>query len=141
MTALDQLIAERECLRLMSLYCRFVDTYDHKALLDLWTPDALWVSVKDEMRGHEAIQAYLDRKPRGLSHHLCGNARIELDDDDSAHGVCDFVVHVGEDDPDAPGKKRFRARPLIGRYHDVYRRLEGRWLFAARRAELFPTTT
>lgn len=138
MSPLDRLLIEAECRRLMTRYCRLIDAYDHPALLKLWTPDALWISVNGEMRGIAEIAAYLDRKPRGLSRHLCGNSVIEIEDETRASGSCDFIVHVGEDDPDQPGLRRFRARPIIGRYDDAYRKIDGRWLFAERRTRLLP---
>lgn len=136
--ALERLIIEAECRRLVAVYCRLIDSHDHEALLELWTADAVWTSVKGAMHGRGQIKAYLDGKPRGLSRHLCGNHLIDVETPDTATGTCDFVVHIGEDDPHHPGRRRFRPVPLVGRYHDAYRRQDGRWLFASRRMELFP---
>lgn len=136
---LSRLVIEAECRRLTAVYCRLIDSYDHEALLTLWTDDAVWTSVKGAMTGLVEIKAYLDAKPRGLSRHLCGNHLIDVETPETATGSCDFVVHVGEADPDHPGQKRFKPVPLVGRYHDAYRLFDGEWRFARRRMELLPT--
>lgn len=139
LSTLDRLVIDMECRRLSALYCRLVDTYDHDALLNLWTHDAVWTSVKGEMRGHAEIQAYLGAKPRGLSRHVCSNHLIEAETTGTATGSCDFTVHIGAPATALSDRAVFQSLPLIGRYHDVYRLENGAWRFARRRMELLTT--
>lgn len=78
--------------------------------------------------GHEALlAAYTSWAPRKPQRHLIINTLITDWTDTTASATSDLVFIL-------LGKDGWKIQ-LVGRYHDTLRNVDGRWLFAFRRAE------
>jgi hypothetical protein len=133
MNPLDLLVAERDCLRLMSDYCRHLDSRDEAAFLDLFTETAVFTKTTSpiyEDHGHEAIRARLRMRPPSiLSRHLMLNHIIDVAGPDSAKGTAvGVVVRGNRDREDWP--MPLRGVELVMEYRMVFARLARGWRIA-----------
>jgi hypothetical protein len=124
-------LESREAIRnLCSRYSLAVDDHDFTSLTALFARDARygWVSDADPTVGRDAIGALLESRiaPAGPSFHVNHDMLVDWDDSDPERATGIVFCHA-EVSP--------AGRHLVGaiRYHDVYVREEGRWLFAERR--------
>ncbi len=105
------------------------DFRDMRKLASLFTPDVVIRSVNGSMnaRGVDAAIAMFDEmfKVRGPAYHWTHDRIVTFDDadPDRAEGL---VLSHAETTPN--GKASIAGL----RYHDVYRRIDGRWYFAER---------
>ncbi|MBO0676608.1 nuclear transport factor 2 family protein [Mycolicibacterium sp. S2-37] len=107
---------------LTAQYCHRFDDGQIDDLLDLFEPDATVDLGGRVSTGHEQLAGFFHgiRKATIGGRHLCVNPEFQVDGD-SATGVLDFLLVRVNGDP-----------PTVGRYHDTYRRRDGRWRFAVR---------
>jgi hypothetical protein len=134
-TDTERMLIERACERLAVDYCRLVDAYDHKALVQLFAPNGVWHSMKGPLNGHAAISAYLDAKAPSFGRHFVSNVHIDVIDADRAEGSSYFTFYVVPSKPDnepAP----LKGPAVAGRYFDKYVRTPQGWRFAERRIAL-----
>jgi len=111
---------------LVARYSAAVDDRDVDAIVDCFTRDGAFVGQANrDTRGSEAIRAYYrSRISRfGASFHYPHAFITEFDGDDDAHGVVSAHAEMA-----IAGEAVWTAL----RYHDRYRREEGRWRFAER---------
>ena len=130
MNPLDQLVAERDCLRLMSDYCRHLDSRDEDAFVRLFTETAVFTKATApvyEDQGHEAIRARVRMRPPSiLSRHLMLNHIIDVDGPSSARGVAvGMVVRGNRDREDWP--MPLRGVELVMEYRMVFARTADGW--------------
>jgi hypothetical protein len=133
MNPLDQLMAERDCLRLMSDYCRHLDARDEEAFISLFTEAAAFTKSTAptyEDHGHEAIRArFRMRPPSILSRHLMLNHIIDVEGPRSARGVAvGMVVRGTRDREDWP--MPLRGVELVMEYRMLFARAADRWQIA-----------
>jgi hypothetical protein len=133
MTPLDRLLAERDCLRLMSDYCRHLDQREEEAFVDLFTESAVFTKATPpayEDRGREAIRAtFRKRPPDILSRHMMLNHVIDIDGDETARGFAVGVVARGNRDrEDWP--MPLRGVELVMEYRMVFAQHGDRWRIA-----------
>ena len=133
MTPLDQLMAERDCLRLMSDYCRHLDSRDEAAFINLFTETAVFTKSTApayEDHGHEAIRARLRMRPPSiLSRHLMLNHIIDVEGPNSARGVAvGMVVRGNRDREDWP--MPLRGVELVMEYRMTFELSADRWRIA-----------
>jgi len=100
------------------------------AIMELYTPDAvLEVPGMGVREGADVIRAaWDDWKPKGLQRHMPVNIVITDWDDDEARATTDVVFL-------AQGDNGWSVQ-IVARYHDVFRRVGGKWLLS-RRADEF----
>ncbi|MFC8694450.1 nuclear transport factor 2 family protein [Streptomyces parvus] len=133
---LERVIAERACERLVVEFVRRLDLGEPGDVAELFTPDGLWEWAEGDRRieGRDALRAYFAGRPADrLSRRLCTNILVTLTSASTATASTYFTTfrvdgHTG-------GMLPPRLPVQIGRYEDTFRKVEGRWLLAAR--ELF----
>ncbi|MFF8982131.1 nuclear transport factor 2 family protein [Streptomyces globisporus] len=133
---LERLIAERACERLVVEFVRRLDLGEPGDVAELFAPDGLWEWAEGNRRieGRDALRAYFAGRPaERLSRRLCTNILVTLTSASTATASTYFTTfrvdgHTG-------GMLPPRLPVQVGRYEDTFRKVEGRWLLAAR--ELF----
>jgi|TARA_B110000263_G_scaffold202363_1_gene182058 hypothetical protein len=119
-------LEDREEIRgLVSRYGRVVDDREWDVLADLFAPDAVFDSVGGRAVGMAAIAEYYKAGTQDLvaSYHYAHSHEISFDDADRPSGlVCAHAELAFEDD----------TVWTALRYHDQYRRVDGRWRFSER---------
>lgn len=118
--------------RLVEQYARAVDRRDPDRLAEVFTDDAVLITLAGEVRGHEQLRSIPRRLDRyRATMHLLGSHHTETAADGTAIGWTDCVAHhVYERD----GVERVHVMYL--RYHDCFRATEAGWRIAERRLEL-----
>jgi uncharacterized protein (TIGR02246 family) len=115
--------------RTLAEYCQTVDDGRFEEFAALWAPEAVVRLPGQEVRGREAIRAWIEaaQPPERRGRHLTLNT--VLDDVGAAEvtAVSDFVF-LGRGE-------RWEVR-VVGRYHDELVPLGGRWVFRARTIEM-----
>lgn len=113
---------------LVAAYGERIDTGDLDGVAELFRHGA-WRSGTRRLEGFDAVRAvyddvilYDDGTPS--THHVMSNLVVEVDGD-TARSRCTFTVLQAR--PDVP----LRA-VLVGRYHDEFVRVDGRWRFRVR---------
>lgn len=121
---LARLEARSEISALRARYCWHTTRGDRDAVAALFTEDCLFTNARQsegpvvEVRGRAALHAYLSRMTPGRRVPMVMNEVTEIDGA-TAQGTC--VMQSVSDDP------------FVGHYIDDFRRVDGHWLFAARR--------
>jgi hypothetical protein len=135
MDHLERLVAERDCERLTHRYCRFADRGEASRLAELFTEDGLFELPDLRLRGRKEIAGTFARREaltelRTL--HLCTNIDVEVEDETTARGWVNLCLFrrwaAGDGDLAVP----VTAPALVATYDDVYARVDGHWLIAAR---------
>jgi hypothetical protein len=106
--------------RLVEQYARAVDRRDPDQLVEVFTDDAVLVTLVGEVRGHEQLRSIPRRLARyRATMHLLGSHHTAPEPDGSAAGWTDCVAHH-----------------VYLRYHDRFRATPAGWRIAERRLEL-----
>lgn len=126
---LQRLVDRRDIEQVLIAYCIHLDRMDLTAMADLFTEDCIVDYGKDprlKSKGAIGLARSLERMWRWqrTSHHL-SNVVIEFGDDDTARATSYvFAWHERADGSTAT---------IMGQYHDLLKRMAGRWLIAERR--------
>ena len=79
---LERLLIERQCLRLMTNYCLYLDDRNTEAFLDLFVDDAVWIQMNEppyELSGREAVRRFVEaRSTRKINRHLMLNPQVTV---------------------------------------------------------------
>ena len=125
----ERLEARAEIGELVSAYAIACDEHDMDRLSALFTADARFDSPNGIMKaeGRDAIAEMFVRmfRVRGPAYHWTHDRFVAFDDADP-DGATGIVLSHAETSPDG------RTSLAAMRYHDVYRRVDGRWLFGRR---------
>ena len=135
MTPIEALLAEQQCLKLMTQYNISLDDNDHDTFLSLFTDDAIWLQTSaptTELRGRKGIRKFLEY--RGTDHvfrHLLQNPVVTVLGPDDALGYCIGLVI------DGPANGGVFPVPVNGvelvcEYRDTYRQFPEGWKFTRR---------
>ena len=122
MDAVEALLIERACERLIVDSARFNDARQWAALAGLYTRTGVVVRPNGQrLEGREAIEAaYAAGPPDRVTCHLCTNLRVDVDGPDDAHATTTVMVV-------AEGSSR------IGEFVDRFERTHEGWKIAERR--------
>src|SRR5271170_3547708 len=88
--AIETMLIERACARLVSEYCHLVDLGQASKIADLFTDDGFWSSPETTLNGRAEIERGFRRREqnrRRTSRHICSNVLIEVLDETTARGV------------------------------------------------------
>ena len=138
MDKLDQILIERDCERLVTEYCHFVDHDQAERIAELFAEDGVWKSVDGALEGQEAIRkAMAERQANAarMSRHVCNNFLIDIVDEDHAEGTVYLTLYRHD------GKEGRRVSPLegpmmVGEYRDRFVRTSAGWRFAHREIQV-----
>jgi ketosteroid isomerase-like protein len=112
------------------LACRYAEAVDSRnldALMECFPED---VQVGREQHGREALRAWFDQVLRsfGVSMHMIGNHRIDVQDEDHATGVVYCRAEHAFDG---------EWLVMMIQYWDTYERIDGRWYFRRRKEKVW----
>ncbi|MEM7342293.1 MAG: nuclear transport factor 2 family protein [Actinomycetota bacterium] len=137
--AMQRLIDERACARLVIRYTHLVDFGDAPSIADLFTADGVWRTDEFAMEGQHAIRAGFERRQgvtRRQSRHVCTNVIIDVNGDE-ATGLC-YLVNYRHDSTTGVAEKPAPADvpKFVGEYHDRFVRTAAGWRIADRYCDI-----
>ena len=135
MTALERLLIEQACARVINRYAALMDAAEFEGVAALFTQGAAYARPADPanpIHGRAAILADFRSRPARLSRHIVSNVvvQVEADDRATAHSRVTLYVGAGNDIPAAI------ERTLVGDFHDILEKVGDDWLFAERRGSV-----
>ena len=134
-SAIDVLLAERDCARLVTEYVHRVDHDDADKVADLFTPDGTWqIPGSEEYHGTEELRRLFPARMSGagrVTRHLCAASLITVHDETTATG-CTYWVNYRADDCPPPGIPLTEAPRYVGEYRDTFRKTEDGWRIETR---------
>jgi len=77
---MEQLLIERECARLVALYCHYVDHGETVRIAERFAEDGVWRGLGIEMTGlSELREGFAERQANEgrMSRHVCNNLVID----------------------------------------------------------------
>jgi hypothetical protein len=134
MDAIERLLVERECERLVTLYCHYVDHGEAERIAELFSEDGRWrgpgismVGIDQLRKGFAARQANRAR----MSRHVCNNFVLDVIDENEATGVVYLTLyrHDGEEER---AVSPLQGPAMVGEYRDRFVRTPQGWRIADR---------
>jgi hypothetical protein len=135
MDDLQRMLIERECERLVTAYCHYVDHGEAGRVAELFTEDGLWTGGRVTMKGREELAAGFGRRQADsnrMSRHVCQNFLCDVIDEDHATGVVYLTLYRHDGDP-ARKISPLMGAELVGEYRDTFLRTKKGWRIAERR--------
>ena len=134
MENLERLLIERECERLVTAYCHYVDHDQAERIAELFCDDGVWKSVEVTLDGREQIRKAMAERQANvgrMSRHVCNNFLIDVIDEEHAEGTVYLTLYRHD------GKEGRRLSPLgvpamVGEYKDRFLRTPQGWRIAHR---------
>jgi hypothetical protein len=133
LAALDRLLAERACERLIIDFVHRLDLGDPSSVADLFTADGVWEWPYGDRRieGREALRAYFGSRPADrLSRRLITNVLVNITSASTASATSYLATY--RVDGYTGGMLPPRLPANVGHYEDTFRKVDGRWLLATR---------
>jgi hypothetical protein len=132
--ATERMLIERECERLVTRYCHYIDHGVAERVVDLFTLDGVWRGAPVVMEGEDALRkGFVQRQANRarMSRHVCNNLLIDVVDADNARGTVYLTLYRHDGDHDR------RTSPLsgpvfVGEYRDRFVRTPTGWRIAER---------
>ena len=125
----QRLLIERECERLVTQYCHFVDHGEAARIADLFTKNGVWAGPGVRMEGHDELRKGFGVRQANsarMSRHVCNNLLVDVIDEDHAEGTVYLTLyrHDGE-----PGRKisPLEGPVIVGEYRDEFVRTADGW--------------
>lgn len=135
--ALEQLLAEQACRRIVLTGVQAVDGQDYAGFARLFTPDGVLVRPDGQrLEGRIAIeQAYAQRDPNRLTRHLVTNHHVTLHDPASASSSCSVLLWSGRhSDVAGTNGRPADAAQLLGEFLDELVLTDEGWRISRRQA-------
>jgi hypothetical protein len=134
MQVAERIQVERECERLVTAYCHYVDHGEAASIADLFVDDGVWQSGNVVMEGMDQLREGFGLRQANttrMSRHVCSNLLLDVLDADNAKGVVYLTLyrHDGE-----AGRETspLDGPALVGEYQDRFVRAPEGWRFAHR---------
>lgn len=128
MDAVEVLIAERACERLIIDYAALNDAGEWAAVAALYVGDGRMsrpTAPDDFIEGREAILAAFNARPARASRHICANIRIMVSAPTTATATSQILLFTGPD-----------QAPKVGSYQDRLILTADGWRFVERKGSL-----
>ena len=127
---------ERECERLMHLYCHYVDHDEAAKVADLFTEDGEWRSdnINAEMVGRDEIRQGFQRRQDNagrMSRHVCSNALIDVINEIEAVGTVYLSLYYYDGEAGRATSPTDCLQKL-GEYRDRFVKTDQGWRFSRR---------
>lgn len=136
----ERAVIEWRCAQLVNQFALLNDANDFEALVGLFTEDGVFArpTIPDQpMVGRQVILEQFRKRPPRTIRHLMANVTITAESAYRASGVCYMILYsgpaLGEGEKGPPNTD---GAPLIGAFHDEFRKVDGQWLFARRQGSL-----
>jgi hypothetical protein len=136
--AMQRLLAEHECQRLLVEFIHRLDLGDPGSVAELFTPDGIWEWLAGSrlIRGREELRKYFASRPADrMSRRPCTNVLIDIESPTRATGTSYLAIYRVDGyqgdmvPPPAPAN--------VGHYEDTFEHHDGAW-FLARRVTFLP---
>ncbi len=129
---------ERECQRLVTAYCHYVDHGEAERIAELFSEDGVWTSPEVTMSGREQVQKGFARRQANvarMSRHVCNNLLLEVIDEDHAEGTV-YLTLYRHDGVEGRRLSPLAGPALVGEYRDRFVRTPEGWRFAHREIDV-----
>ena len=130
----EKMLIERECERLVTQYCHFVDHDEATRIADLFAEDGVCDLTQVSWTGRDRIRKGFqgrENNKKRMSRHVCNNLLIDVIRPTEAVGTVYITLffHDGE-----PGRETSPTDCLqkLGEYKDRFVKTEEGWRFARR---------
>lgn len=134
----DKLLIERECERLVTAYCHYVDHGEAERIAELFSEDGIWASSEVTLDGREAIGKAMAARQANLarmSRHVCNNFLLEIIDADHAEGTV-YLTLYRHDGKEGRALSPLEGPAMVGEYRDRFVRTEEGWRISRREIEV-----
>ena len=134
----ERVLIERECERLVTLYCHYVDHGEAERIAELFAKDGVWRSPQVTMNGKEELRRGFrarQQNQRRMSRHVCNNLLIDVIDADNATG-CVYLTLYRHDGKEGRALSPLPGPEMVGEYRDRFVRTADGWRFADREAAI-----
>ena len=125
----QRLLIERDCQRLVTQYCHYVDHGEAARIADLFSKDGVWTGPGVRMQGRDQLLEGFGARQANtarMSRHVCNNLLVDVIDEDHAQGTVYLTLyrHDGE-----VGRKvsPVAAPSMVGEYRDRFIRTPDGW--------------
>lgn len=138
MTSQEKMEIERECERLVTAYCHYVDHGEAARIAELFTEDGVWASAQVTLSGQEKIrEAMVQRQANAarMSRHVCNNFLIEVLDEDHAEATV-YLTLYRHDGEEGRSFSPLSGPLMVGEYRDRFLRTASGWRIAHREIEV-----
>jgi ketosteroid isomerase-like protein len=129
---LQELIDRNEIVETIYRYASSIDQKDYATLRSVFTDDVVaQYAGAPEIHGADKLTSWIDEMgvERAFQHHLINVYEVKIDGDEARALVYHTSHQTNAADPDT-------VYVIVGRYRDVLRRVDGRWLIADKRMEV-----
>lgn len=126
-----------ECQHTLINFMGHFDLDEFGAMEDYLAPDAVWVRADGVLHGAADLRAWAaKRQPGILVRHVLSNFRCRALSDTEVHVDSYCMVFRKDMQPGDARPATMSGPVLMGRYVDVMRKVNGRWLIAHKSVEL-----
>jgi hypothetical protein len=135
MDIMDRIAIERECQRLVTAYCHYVDHGEAAKIAELFTDDGQWLSPDIKMIGKEKLRkgfAGRQANEARMSRHVCNNLLIDVIDEDNAEGVVYVTLYRYDGEVGRKFSPMDEQPVMVGEYRDKFVRTDEGWRFSER---------
>ena len=134
----EEILIERDCERLVTAYCHYVDHGSAERIAELFSEDGVWTSAEVTMDGREAIQkamAVREANAARMSRHVCNNFMLNIIDADHAEGTV-YLTLYRYDGKEGRALSPLEGPVMVGEYRDQFVRTEDGWRISRREIEV-----
>ncbi|MAW80793.1 MAG: hypothetical protein CMI63_11180 [Parvularcula sp.] len=130
---------EADCTRLINHYANLTDAHDWEAIVALYTEDGLMTrptAPDAPIVGRKALMEAFTARPPRISRHVCANIVVEVTSETEASAFSVILLFTGKEADDGGLPIKGEGGPLVGTYHDKFKKTDEGWRFAERRGGL-----
>ena len=128
----ERQMAEHACASLINRFAACLDGFDYDGVLALLTPECLWHG-KPDARGHTAVRARLDARPRDLQTlHVVTGTVVDVEGTSARARSVVTVYRFLARGAEAAAPPKPSPPHTIGIYDDRFERMAAGWLLAER---------
>lgn len=141
MDAMQQLVIEQACTKLMNQFAVLNDQGRFGELADLFTDNASYarpIAPDALIEGKANIRATFESRPKErVGRHIISNIIIDVQGPERAKGLCYVLLYSGHVEKPAE-KFGLQAIPpqLVGEFHDEFVLTPGGWKFQVRKGRI-----
>ncbi len=130
----ERISIERECERLVTAYCHYVDHGEAERIAELFTEDGAWISPEATLDGREGIRKAMAARQANvgrMSRHVCNNFLIDVIDENSATATV-YLTLYRHDGREGRALSPLESPMMVGEYRDRFTRTPEGWRIARR---------